>query len=347
VKHAVAVSLWASLLASAAHGCSGYAEGSARPLDAGPTAAPPILRGWNPSLPHRAPPVAGQPASMPTVPTMPTMPTTKPKPKPIEIDAGAAPIPDGGNDANLRLAHSSSFDGYLSDGMGQALYMFIGDVGGANITTCLGDCARDWPPFDVVLAHPSGELDADAVSRFHRDDGTWQTTYNGHPLYYRALETGTQLVTGDGADGRWYIARNYLAFLGSAPTFAPAGGTGIHDPYLTDGTGRTLYVCLDDQPGTPGNPPVTSCDAACTAERPIFAAAATDRTTLLPSAMSSADLNDLTRSDGALQLTYRGWPLYYYSGDLSAGSTAGHNDRAWRAIDPISFGLSPEPPGTY
>jgi predicted lipoprotein with Yx(FWY)xxD motif len=340
VKHAVAVSLWASLLASAAHGCSGYVDGSARPLDAGLSMPTPILRAFNPRRDKRDIPlaVAGQPASMPQ---------PQPQPKPIEMDAAVAMPSDAGVNANLRLAHSSTFESYLSDGAEQPLYMFVNDVAGANVTTCLGDCAVAWPTFDVIVAQPGAGLDPDAVARFHRDDGTWQTTYNGHPLYYRATEKGAKDVTGDGTDGRWFVARNYLAFLGSAPTFAPAGGTGTHDAYLTDGTGRTLYVCLSDQPGTPGSPAVSSCDAACLADRPIFAAAATGRTTLLPSALNSADLNDLTRADGALQLTYRGWPLYYYSGDTKAGSTAGHNDRAWRAIDPISFGLSPEPTGSY
>lgn len=41
------------------------------------------------------------------------------------------------------------------------------------------------------------------------------------------------------------------------------------------------------------------------------------------------------REDGSTQLTYHGWPLYYVSGDESAGDTAGQgiND-VWFVVGP-------------
>jgi predicted lipoprotein with Yx(FWY)xxD motif len=102
-----------------------------------------------------------------------------------------------------------------------------------------------------------------------------------------------------------------------------------------------LYVCLDDVPARDAKPAVSECDTICTVKRPVFGSVETGRTTLLPSVINPEELRELVRPDGQLQLTYRGWPLYYYSGDIAAGSTASHNDRAWRAIDPVSFGSEP------
>jgi predicted lipoprotein with Yx(FWY)xxD motif len=242
---------------------------------------------------------------------------------------------------NLRVEHSSPFDAYLTDELGQALYMFAGDVTGMPESGCLSECAREWPAFDIQLARPSAELNPADVSRFHRQDGAWQTTYKGHALYHRASETGTREVTGDGVNRHWFVARDYLAFLSPARTFAPAGGNATNGTFLTDGNGRTLYVCLDDLPGTATSQAKSSCDAACIIKRPIFKAPDLSRTAILPSVIDPAELQELQRPDGLTQLTYRGWPLYYYSGDVAVGATEGHNDRAWRAIDPVSFGLVP------
>jgi predicted lipoprotein with Yx(FWY)xxD motif len=130
--------------------------------------------------------------------------------------------------------------------------------------------------------------------------------------------------------------------MSTARTFTPEGG-GISSAFLTDGFGRTLYVCLDDQPSTPTTEALSSCDATCIIKRPIFAASQAGRTSLVPSVIDPAELRELLRPDGLLQLTYRGWPLYYFSDDTRAGSTEGHNDRAWRAIDPVSFARTAEP----
>jgi hypothetical protein len=41
----------------------------------------------------------------------------------------------------------------------------------------------------------------------------------------------------------------------------------------------------------------------------------------------------VTRADGSRQLTLDGWPLYEYSGDLSAGETNGQGvDGTWYAV---------------
>ncbi|HKU42635.1 MAG TPA: hypothetical protein VJR89_30965, partial [Polyangiales bacterium] len=302
---AAAVRLVALSFAAAAYGCSGYSDGSGQtdeirvmthPLPEAPEPRDAAQQPAEPEPQHDA----AQP--------MDAAPDARP-PAADDADAGPSepePPPPLGN---LRVVHpSGDAPSYLSDELGQALYMFAGDVPGARESACLYDCAREWPPFDVEVPQPSAELDAAEVSRFHRDDGAWQVTYKGHPLYYRGVEAGLHVVTGDGVQGKWFVARDYLAFLSTARSFAPEGGT-LNGSFLTDGFGRTLYVCLDDTPATDENPGVSSCDAECIKKRPIFPAAAANRSRLLPLVIDQAALRELTRPDGLVQLMYRGWPL--------------------------------------
>ena len=262
---------------------------------------------------------------------------------PMEMDASQVMEIDAGGDADLRLERSASIDGFITDGAGEPLYMFVGDVTHSNETGCVTACSSTWPPFDLQITRVTAGLDLTQVARFHRQDGAWQTTYKGHPLYRRASEAGKRDVTSDGVDGRWFVARDYLAFMSAARTFTPAGGMGTNGPFLTDGFGRTLYVCIDDQPANAMIDPISVCNGDCLLKRPLFGPIAGDTKQLLPSVINPSELKEYTRSDGMRQFMYRGWPLYYFSGDVVAGATEGHNDGAWRAFDPVEFGLGPEP----
>jgi predicted lipoprotein with Yx(FWY)xxD motif len=242
------------------------------------------------------------------------------------------------DDAPLRLAQSPQHGAYLTTRDGTPLYMYVADVAGTRTSACLDDCARDWPPYDADALRVGIGIEPREAARFHRQDGAWQTTYKGFPLYLRASEAGSGTITGDGFAGRWFLARDYLTFLSQPVNFEPAGSapqaSGL---FLTDGFGRTLYVCLDDAPSTDTAPPRTSCTGSCVATRPPLSIGASQRTTVLPSTIDPRDLRAFTRPDGAAQLTYRGWPLYYFAGDTHTGDTHGHNEKAWRAIDPRTF----------
>ncbi len=109
--------------------------------------------------------------------------------------------------ATVNLAESSEHGQYLVDGEGMALYMFAPDAQGPS--TCYDDCAMNWPPFTVDSADAvptAGEgLDAALFGTVERDDGTFQVTYNGWPLYYYAgdMEAGT--FAGQGLGGNWFV----------------------------------------------------------------------------------------------------------------------------------------------
>jgi predicted lipoprotein with Yx(FWY)xxD motif len=256
-----------------------------------------------------------------------------------ELDA-----PDGDSEApvqpraNLRLGHTVEFDGYLMDGAERPLYMFAEDVAGSPSSACLDACAKEWPPFDLLEVEPEPGILENEVTRFHRQDGRWQSAYKGHPLYYRASELGSRDVTGDAHDGRWFVARDYLAFISFTMSFAPAGSDSFDAGFLTNGFGRALYVCFDDAPGDADTAPVSSCVGDCARRRPLWSVSEAARTSILPSVMNASDISTFTRPDGVLQLALRGWPIYYFSGDEDVGDVQGQNQNAWRAIDPVNFG---------
>jgi predicted lipoprotein with Yx(FWY)xxD motif len=261
---------------------------------------------------------------------------TAPEPLGQARDDDAAP-PHPPIETNLRLGHAARFEGYLMDRDQQPLYMFAGDVAGSGSSACLDACAQDWPPFDLPQVEPDPGILANELTRFHRQDGSWQTAYKGHPLYYRAAEAGAREITGDGLDARWFIARDYLAFVGMDASFAPAGSERFGTAFLTNGFGRALYVCLDDTPGGAENAPVSACMGECARRHPLWSVSEAGRTTILPSVLGALDLAAFERPDGAVQLALRGWPLYYFSGDERPGDVNGQNQNAWRAIDPLHF----------
>lgn len=84
---------------------------------------------------------------------------------------------------------------------------------------------------------------------------------------------------------------------------------------LVDGAGRSLYLFEKDQAST------SSCYSDCAKVWPPFTSVGP--ASAGPGAMSSL-LGTTSRTDGSIQVTYRGHPLYYYISDGNRpGSTAG------------------------
>jgi predicted lipoprotein with Yx(FWY)xxD motif len=85
--------------------------------------------------------------------------------------------------------------------------------------------------------------------------------------------------------------------------------------YLTDKAGKTLYYFAKDVDG------ISACSGGCLTNWPVFYEA----TLVLGEGLSSGDFGEITRADGSKQNTYKGWPLYYFSGDANTGTIAGQN----------------------
>lgn len=105
--------------------------------------------------------------------------------------------------------------------------------------------------------------------------------------------------------------------------------------YLVDSSGHALYVFAADTAGH------SNCTASCLQYWPVEPAPAT-----APSSPAgiSATLGVLSRPDGAKQLTIDSLPAYTYSGDTSAGMTAGQGVNAsgglWWLISPDGHALT-------
>jgi len=83
--------------------------------------------------------------------------------------------------------------------------------------------------------------------------------------------------------------------------------------YLVDSKGRTLYFFAKDYNGS------SSCYGACAEKWPVFYV---EEPKIGPG-LNPEDFGVITRKDGSKQLTYKGWPLYYFIGDKSPGDING------------------------
>jgi predicted lipoprotein with Yx(FWY)xxD motif len=92
--------------------------------------------------------------------------------------------------------------------------------------------------------------------------------------------------------------------------------------FLTDGSGRAVYLWVKDTGGT------SACTGACAGAWPPVTAAGT--VTAAGSAKAS-DLGTITRSDGTKQVTYDGHPLYYFEGDSGPGTASGQGSDGFGA----------------
>jgi predicted lipoprotein with Yx(FWY)xxD motif len=106
------------------------------------------------------------------------------------------------------LASVSGIPGkFLVDGQGRTLYLFEADKGGTS--TCTGACASTWPPVTASsMPTAGGGVDEALLGTVKRADGTEQVTYNHHPLYYFAADTGAGTAKGQGSKefgAGWYV----------------------------------------------------------------------------------------------------------------------------------------------
>ncbi len=95
---------------------------------------------------------------------------------------------------------------------------------------------------------------------------------------------------------------------------------------LTDGNGRVVYT-YDPDSGSGSS----TCTGTCAATWPPVTV--TTDASAGPGVQSSL-LGKTTRADGTLQVTYNGWPLYFYAGDTTSGAEKGQGvGGVWWVID--------------
>ena len=148
-----------------------------------------------------------------------------------------------------------------------------------------------------------------------------------------------------------------LAACGSNSTNGTAGGgssgsdegaaetvgttSGAAGTYLTADDGRAVYLWMGDKGSA------SSCSGACAA---VWPPVLTDGAPKATQSAVAADLGTVKRSDGKMQVTYQGHPLYYYASDTAAGQTTGQGSdgfgATWWLIDPAGTPITAAPSGS-
>ncbi len=103
-------------------------------------------------------------------------------------------------------------------------------------------------------------------------------------------------------------------------------GSDARASFLADDKGMTLYLYTKDSPGT------TVCyDKCATAWPPLL----TSGNAVAGDGVDASKFGTTTRTDGGTQVTYNGWPLYYYIKDKQAGDITGQGvGSVWYLVSP-------------
>lgn len=229
---------------------------------------------------------------------------------------------------SIMLASNATLGNVLTDGQGRTLYFFARDTKGTS--NCTGGCLTRWPFFKAdQIVIPSGGLLNAADFGSIGDGATKQTTYKGRPLYYFSPDNNGSIEAAGQTGGEnfgtiWFAAKpDYSLMVANAQlvgldgknyTSAYIEGTGV-TRYFTDAAGRTLYLFTNDKKNTNT---FTNSTFSNDGAWPIFH----PQITRLPSGMSASDFGTITVF-GRSQLTYKGWPLYYFGQDAAKGDTKG------------------------
>jgi len=241
-------------------------------------------------------------------------------------DSSTDPDPPS-SEFDVQLTSTSSHGDVLADREGNALYLFTPDVRGESL--CEGECIDNWPVFSAEQLQLGEGLDQGDFGSVTRSDGNSQTTYMGWPLYYYAGDGPPGSINGDGLNELWYVAKpGYTLMLATLQLVGQDGNNYRVDDggnyvegeeqtfYFVDSEGRTLYIFINDSANTNN---YTNPDFSNDGTWPIFH---TD-IEALPSKMNEEHFGEITVHGQEQQLTYKGWPLYYFGSDTERGDTRG------------------------
>ena len=92
---------------------------------------------------------------------------------------------------------------------------------------------------------------------------------------------------------------------------------------VVDGKGMTLYMFTKDTKNT------SNCSGQCLVAWPALIGKPTQG-----KGVDDSKLGSFTRSDGTVQASYNGWPLYYWQKDTKPGYVTGQNvNSVWFVLD--------------
>jgi predicted lipoprotein with Yx(FWY)xxD motif len=112
----------------------------------------------------------------------------------------------------------------------------------------------------------------------------------------------------------------------SGPAMVNMGKTDKLGSFLVDDKGMTLYLFTNDTPNT------SSCYDKCATYWPPLL---TNGSAVGGSGVDASKFGTTTRKDGTAQVTYNGWPLYYFAKDKQAGDVTGQGvTNNWYVVSP-------------
>ncbi len=254
-----------------------------------------------PPAPTKPPaPTEVPPTAMPAAPTNPPEPTMAP--------TVAAPMAKA---VTLQVAGNDTLGKFLADGEGNTLYLFTKDIKGTS--NCYDKCATAWPPV-IPEGQPTLKdgVDTALISTTVRTDGSVQLTYNGWPLYYYFKDKAPGDTTGQAVNNVWWVVSGEGNPI--KPATVALTPTEKLGKVLVDDTGMTLYLFTKDTRD------VTNCYGKCEIAWPPLL---TIGQPTLGEGVASTAISTTVRKDGSVQVTYNGWPLYYFFKDKAPGDVTG------------------------
>jgi predicted lipoprotein with Yx(FWY)xxD motif len=245
----------------------------------------------------------------------------------------------------LKTKWTTTIGTIVVDDKNWTMYRFDKDTASPAKSNCNGGCAATWPPAlwrdNLALTG----VNRAAVGKVRRDDGSWQVTLGGWPIYRYAKDMpGTW--RGQGVGGVWHaISPTGKKAVKCKPTMgAGATGTvrlgvmrkkGVGAVVAENGSWAVYRFDLDRKNWS-------SCYGTCEKAWPVVRPGATYRL----QGIDRSKLGKIKRKDGSWQLTLGGWPMYRYAMDRAGTLRGEGRANVWwamradgsRAFGPVQTG---------
>ncbi|MFG1641405.1 SCO0930 family lipoprotein [Amycolatopsis sp. NPDC049252] len=271
--------------------------------------------------------------------------TVQPAALGLQQQQPASTVPAGAGQVQLVTSTVEGLGTVLADTEGHTLYRYAKDTAKPPKAVCDGACAEMWPPLVSDTPALAAGVDAQLIGQVTRSDGQQQVTVGGWPVYRYAKDTGRGIALGQNASADWSAITPTGEKAGqgpASPATEPAKPTTIGTtevgglgPVLTDQAGNTLYLFTKDgkDSGT------STCDGACAKTWPPVRV---DGRITVAESVDTALIGQIRRSDGTMQVTVGGWPVYSYSKDEAPGEANGHGvGNTWYAVEPSGCKVDP------
>ena len=223
----------------------------------------------------------------------------------------------------IQISDDSNLGQILTDGEGNTLYYFTKDSE-LNASSCMGGCVDIWPIFYGESLTLGMGLEMSDFASFERVDGQMQTTYKGWPLYYFVNDNEAGDTNGEAVNNIWFVAKPDYGIMLMDNQLVGNDGVmynGNYEEgeeevqYFVDAEGRTIYTWIND---TYDQNNFTAADFSNNGVWPIYEEDLQE----IPSILDASLFNTI-EVHGRQQLTYKGWPLYYFGQDAERGETKG------------------------